>query len=233
MSKKKEIMVTMPNPCTKREWDDMTHNASGRHCSNCDFTVIDFTNYTDKELVDFLLKSKGKLCGMFENYQLNRPMTIAPEKTNTLLNRALLSAALIAAVATTVNGQTDNSIQTPAQNELSQEKSAKGTIHVKAKQEIKGIITDKKTKEPIKNVSILLQGNIINTQSNADGTFLLAIPDSMLSNTIVVVINAYGYKSLEFTLEKGKIQSYLTVALKQKRIKHSHKTYRTIGCPSF
>src|ERR1700729_3791878 len=99
MNKKKEINITMPQPCNKREWDNMTPNVKGRHCDNCNYTVIDFTNFTDRELVDFLLKSKGKKCGMFENYQLNRPMAIPPARTNTLLNRALLSTALFAGIA--------------------------------------------------------------------------------------------------------------------------------------
>ena len=232
MKKPKEITVTMPNPCKKREWDDMTPNASGRHCSNCDFTVIDFTNYTDKELVDFLLKSKGKLCGMFENYQLNRPMTIAPEKTNTLLNRALLSAALLAGVATSVNGQTNAPQQMPMNSTLNSDIRQKNYVGAKP-QEIKGVIINKRNKEPLEGIYIMIKGTIIETESDTDGTFSLTIPDSLSGKKIVLFIHGWAYRKQEVTLSASGIQFDLKIALLPRRRKIHPRSNKVTGCPSF
>lgn len=230
MKKPKDITVIMPNPCKKRDWDDMTPNASGRHCSNCDFTVIDFTNYTDKELVDFLLKSKGKLCGMFENYQLNRPMTIAPEKTNTLLNRALLSAALLAGVATSANGQTSTPTHTPVQNNISQDKKEKKE-NTHSELSIPGIIIDKKTKEPIAHAGISIKDQGIYTETDSNGRFDLPIPDSLSKKKITIIVYCSLYKRRTFTFIPFEMpDADFKVVLKQEK---GWKRHVVMGCPSF
>jgi hypothetical protein len=41
------------------------------HCDRCSHAVIDFTNKTDKELIEEIKKSKGPVCGLFKKSQLS------------------------------------------------------------------------------------------------------------------------------------------------------------------
>jgi hypothetical protein len=236
MNKKKEININMPQPCNKREWDDMTPNTQGRHCDNCNFTVIDFTNFTDRELVDFLIKSNGKICGMFENHQLNRSMAISPTKNNTLLNRALLSTALFAGIATGINGQINTPAQSTVQNKINPDKPQKKNTDTKL-QIIKGVITVKKSKVPPEEVTIGLKESDIEVNSDTDGTFSLTLPDSLFGKKITLEVDLSGYKSQEVIVDTSVLLTDLAITLVPYKRKFNpfrkKRVYRTMGCPSF
>jgi hypothetical protein len=70
------LKITIPAPCYE-DWEAMTPNHQGRHCTACAKTVVDFTAMTDEEVKYFLLHQQEKtLCGRFKNEQLQR-ITIA------------------------------------------------------------------------------------------------------------------------------------------------------------
>lgn len=50
-----------------------------RHCAACETVVTDFRNMSDDELVSFLSKPQGKICGRFHKTQLDRPLQALPE----------------------------------------------------------------------------------------------------------------------------------------------------------
>lgn len=53
----------IPKPCHE-DWDAMTPQSGGRHCSKCDKVVIDFTQNSDLEIVQYVSQfSKGSICG--------------------------------------------------------------------------------------------------------------------------------------------------------------------------
>ncbi|WP_181885236.1 energy transducer TonB [Pontibacter diazotrophicus] len=52
-----------------RDWNKMMPCSSGRHCSDCDKTVVDFTNKGMEEL-HAVLEQEGQVCGRFHKSQL-------------------------------------------------------------------------------------------------------------------------------------------------------------------
>ncbi len=69
----RSLTIQIPQPCHER-WDDMQPANRGRFCASCQKTVVDYTNYSDQELVRLLRKSPQTACGRFLDAQLNRPL---------------------------------------------------------------------------------------------------------------------------------------------------------------
>jgi hypothetical protein len=69
----RSLTIQIPQPCHER-WDNMQPANQGRFCASCQKTVVDYTNYSDQELVRLLRKSPETACGRFLDAQLNRPL---------------------------------------------------------------------------------------------------------------------------------------------------------------
>ncbi len=75
MSKALPLSIRIPSPCSQ-PWEEMEARESGRFCSHCQKTVVDFTGWTDAALYRFFSENKGKVCGRFLSTQMARPMGI-------------------------------------------------------------------------------------------------------------------------------------------------------------
>jgi hypothetical protein len=101
MQRKQNIQLSIPTPCTEN-WENMTQNEKGRHCANCNKTVIDFSLFTDKQLIEFLNKTTGKICGHISSWQLNRELVYV-EPRNHFLYKLLFGTALTFGIAGSAN----------------------------------------------------------------------------------------------------------------------------------
>ncbi len=72
------LSINVAKPC-HQSWESMMPNAEGRHCNECSKTVVDFTNYSDAELVAYFSNLQGKVCGRFRASQLSRSLHIPPQ----------------------------------------------------------------------------------------------------------------------------------------------------------
>lgn len=77
----------------------MTNTAAGKHCDSCAKTVIDFSFMTDAEIFAVISNSKGKICGHFQDNQLNRPINPPVSPRKIFLPALLLTAGLITGIA--------------------------------------------------------------------------------------------------------------------------------------
>ncbi len=81
MARQSHVQFTIPEPCNV-PWDGMTPVDSGRrHCASCDKVIVDFSKMSDDELMLYFRHSKGKVCGRFDNRQLDRRMPLLPERS--------------------------------------------------------------------------------------------------------------------------------------------------------
>lgn len=72
MAIKQPIQISIPTPCHE-DWNKMTPAEQGKFCDSCLKCVIDFTQYSDRELYDFFNKHNGeRICGRYNTTQLNR-----------------------------------------------------------------------------------------------------------------------------------------------------------------
>lgn len=77
----RSLTIQIPQPCHER-WDAMQPAERGRFCASCQKTVVDYTNFSDQELVRLLNKSSETGCGRFRDEQLNR-LVVAPQSSVT------------------------------------------------------------------------------------------------------------------------------------------------------
>lgn len=74
---------SIQKPCTE-DWGKMSPEEQGRHCQVCCKTVVDFSQKSNTEIVDFLkTNSDKKVCGRFRSEQLVPPAgSRAPKKNS-------------------------------------------------------------------------------------------------------------------------------------------------------
>lgn len=68
----KRLQISIPKPC-HQDWDQMTPDERGRFCSMCKKTVLDFSEKTEDEILDFINSHRNEnLCGRFRKDQLEQ-----------------------------------------------------------------------------------------------------------------------------------------------------------------
>src|SRR4051794_12511892 len=75
-----KIKLSIPEPC-HQNWNDMTHTSQDRFCNACAKEVIDFSQMSDTDVLNYFnIVKDGKVCGRAYPDQLNRPITNIPTK---------------------------------------------------------------------------------------------------------------------------------------------------------
>ena len=69
----KKLQLLLTNPCSEN-WDGMLPTAKGRYCDNCEKHVVDLTDKSDAELIQFFKKKKDNVCGRLLASQFNREL---------------------------------------------------------------------------------------------------------------------------------------------------------------
>lgn len=100
---KPNLTLNIPEPCNEN-WQEMTPVTGGRHCDTCAKTVIDFTIYTDAELIRFFTqKQHTSICCRLHETQMNRELMPAPIQPFWRVQSQRVAAFLIAAQTLTIH----------------------------------------------------------------------------------------------------------------------------------
>jgi hypothetical protein len=76
----KRYKISIDKPCTQ-QWENMTPDKTDRFCNSCKKNVVDFTQYSDFDLIQFLKNNYGKnICGRIETARINT-LTISIDKS--------------------------------------------------------------------------------------------------------------------------------------------------------
>jgi hypothetical protein len=222
MAKKLNLKLSIQKPC-KQEWDGMTPNTTGRYCDSCNKTVVDFSNFTDKELVDFFKNATGEICGRVSSTQCNRLMPVLEKSNNTFLYKALFGAALVTGIATVANGQNTIPIVSPAHITIPsapvnvENNQDKPQPKKNKDQNVRGIIKDAKTKEPLQYVEVIVDGISLSTSTDSAGNFEINIPDSLLGKKLELEFYKGWHKSVKMNVNTAKLPYYLKINMEQKK----------------
>ena len=93
------LKISIPTPCHE-DWNKMTPDETGRRCSACAKSVVDFTGMSDEEVKYFFLNKKEdeKICGRLKQTQLNRIVIELPQNIFSIqmpLWKKFLAACLV------------------------------------------------------------------------------------------------------------------------------------------
>jgi hypothetical protein len=236
MRKSAQIQLSVPKPCSQN-WEEMSVNDKGRFCDNCNKSVIDFTHYSDQQLIDFLNNSSGEICGNLRYDQLEKPLQSIHYSNNRSVPQVLISAAFVIGLGDNVYAEKKQASPTIVINAAS-EKNEEHKVGVTSSGDsthcITGTVTDKRTKEMIPWVTVLLEGTPTATTTDTNGCFKLDVPDYLQKDTIKLIISAVGYESqtLKFTPLNFKVNTTVELSADQYPMMRGALAYHSYQKPS-
>jgi len=99
----------MDNPCNE-DWNNMRLMDESRFCEHCQKKVIDFTGYTEVQILDHFIKNPRPVCGRISNFQKDLNFDLKSTK-NLRLNP--IAATLLTLTTLTVNAENKLEILKP------------------------------------------------------------------------------------------------------------------------
>lgn len=160
---KSKIKVYIPNPC-QENWFEMIPLEKGRFCASCKQNVYDFTNLSDREIVESYTKT-GNLCGRFYQSQLDRELIIPKEKKRVWL-------ATVSTVFSFLGlGTHQNIAQEKPQTEQNQKSNKTDNSSNLEEVEISGVVIDENS-NPLSNISIRIAGHKVQ-KTDINGAFCI------------------------------------------------------------
>jgi len=191
---KSTLTISVKEPC-KEKFSNFSKTEKGGFCQSCEKEVIDFTNFSDNELINYLSQGNKKACGMFKAPQLKTYETNSLQTmNNSMLHKgiAMMGFSLLALCATEVKGQETASIAPPIEvvsTDIMGDISYVETIQ--EKHTVTGTIIDENN-EPLPGVNVVLKGTTVGTQTDFDGKF--EFPQQLEENDILV-LSFIGYET--------------------------------------
>lgn len=161
------LSLSINSPCSEN-WNSFEKNGNTGFCSSCQKNVIDFTKYSDRQIVDFFEKNKGNTCGRLRADQLK----FYQEESKSSFYK--IAAVLTAGVLT-----------------LSQAPEATA----QTKKWITGRVLEEQDSLPMPGTNVLLKGDPNGTVSDANGYFRL--PYSGSQKQVTVTFSFIGYLNYE------------------------------------
>lgn len=61
--------LSIPHPCAL-DWSELQEGVNGKYCNYCSREIIDFTAYSQQELLEYLGRHGSMVCGLFSDKQL-------------------------------------------------------------------------------------------------------------------------------------------------------------------
>jgi hypothetical protein len=195
---KRSFTISIKEPCTQN-WDEMSPDNTGRFCASCQKTVIDFTKFSEEELISYFQQQKNIVCGRLTEKQLSIPIPQRPKRLTFWAVNKFAAASLIAALGLPFKADAQVSI-TPTHN--TPEREVDNPVPEKLTL-IKGVVKDENGEE-IPGATITVKSTDKGTVSDIDGRFQLELPER--DSAYKLICNALGMITQEVSvIESGSI----------------------------
>lgn len=190
-----------------QDWDKMTDCGAGRHCAKCKETIFDFRGLSEWEIVLKHSNSKSKVCGIYEEHQLNN--TRLSDKFSKS-KKGLFLAGIFGFLASSSSfGQSNQAIKskqeiTPMQA-YSTEKiklSARTSNKIDSLKSVSGILKDSQNR-PIIGGAVVVKGTEKGVITDVYGKFELDVTEEVIErDSFILSFNYFGYGKKEMILSK-------------------------------
>jgi hypothetical protein len=204
----KQLLLSVPSPCVEK-WSGFTSSSDGRVCATCCKVVVDFTNMSENEVVNFITQKTGKVCGRFRTEQL-KPYSQSPTANIQPGWHLLRASMLILLVVLANNPGFSNPLAMKANSEINryQEQSKNENSFVKDFT-VRGMVKSEEDMSPLPGVNIYLKGTEVGTVSDGDGKF--EFPRKLKAGD-VLVFSFIGLKTQEYVVTSD-VQEQIQVSM--------------------
>jgi hypothetical protein len=207
---KKVITLSLPKACSE-QWSNFAPTTQGGWCNSCRKEVVDFTSFSEKQIIDYFSKTAGNTCGRFQASQLKAyPTESLPtvEPGWMFLKAGLLGLCL--AFAPKPSSALPLRTMEPRQD-------FQGQSSVEVKQhssipflKITGTVKSEEDGALLPGVNIVLKGTMIGTVTDENGQFKF---DYDLKQGDVLVFSFIGLKTQEYVVP-AVLNSSLEIVMK-------------------
>ncbi|PAW93775.1 hypothetical protein CKK33_09820 [Mucilaginibacter sp. MD40] len=183
--------ISIPQPC-HQNWNNMTPADKGRHCQLCGKDIVDFTGFTDQQLITYL--SMGtKTCGRLLPQQINNiNRQLKPGSGRRVMWKELTLVAALTAIFTTVNSAVK------AQHPIEQgavdtnKKNSTAVSDTTTYITVKGKVISSEDNLALPGAVVLCKHTMVKVSADASGFFKMSIPAYADS----VMVRFIGFKGM-------------------------------------
>jgi hypothetical protein len=188
------MKVSIEKPCSE-SWAQMNDLGQARFCASCQKCVTDFTQMSDRAIVQFLQNQRGEVCGRFNQSQLERDLFSVELKQNKYLS-TLFSMTLASTLGFSQEAQARPMIPlnivslekdslAPSQNPLLTDKDSIL---------LGGIVQDAVTGKPLFGATVMLQDTSIGAKTDVNGQFEFRVANDLIQKNNVLTIFYLDYE---------------------------------------
>jgi hypothetical protein len=169
------IKLSMRFQCNE-SWEKMHEKATGKFCTSCCRTLVDFSGYSDAELLNYFHSNKGRICGRLRPGQMNRYLfpPSDPRKTNSF--KSILGTILLFLIGKESFSEKDiptASLYSFYDNNEAQQKNDKNESDTAGY--VTGKVIDEILRTPVSGARIMIQGNSYEAVTNSEGQFSIPL----------------------------------------------------------
>ncbi len=171
----KGMNLKLNHPCAY-DWNELEAGNDKRHCNACGKFVIDFTHYSEAQLLDYFKQKPSHVCGYFTEKQIQQSRGIGAWIKPALRYAAVVIAGVFS--MQTVQAQANKSENTPAFSQNSDFK-------------IKGLILLENTKKPAANATITISAGseiLLVFQTDKQGKYNINLDSFNFPNQVHITI---------------------------------------------
>jgi hypothetical protein len=194
----------------------MTPTEKGRFCSVCERNLIDFTHFSDDELLRFVKNNNHKICGRFSKNQLDRKIESTSISENKIIQYSKVAGfvlpSLIANETFSQVSYFEKETPLPASREHTYYDDSIKSVEKKNQErfEFKFQVVDSITNEPIPGVYMTCN-NGLKRISDIDGIINISIYDSISQFYFEDPSNSYLSKSVKINFNELKTNPFKVV----------------------
>ena len=210
-----KIKLKIAEPCHE-DWSKMTSVQKGKHCAVCAKQVIDFSENSREEIIDYLDGSEGQTCGRFKKGQID----VYGERHNAIKKTVIPLYKTIAASIIAILGPGVPSVIAQDHERFQMggvtSRPIEDVVKNNSNLSIKGKISSHNQFVENAKVSIYTGGKLISSSlTKTDGKYVFEIGKGVLvSNRFTVKVFAAGLetKTIE-TLEANKKEITIDISM--------------------
>lgn len=197
----KQFNIKIEKPC-QENFLNFKPTDNGAFCDSCKTTVIDFTQMSEKEIIQYFKNNTGKTCGRFHKAQLKKTYpAIIKQQRNDWVGLKWTGAAAMSFALFLTAPDTSAQVQNTAPS-VNQSSVKMGKVHApQTTQEstVKGKVVDH-SGDALPGVNIVLKGTETGTFSDLDGNFTFP---KKLNAGDTLLFSFIGMETVEHRITKG------------------------------